>query len=295
MLTKIINGLLSLFLVLIVAYVVFVIIARPANNHPFFTDMPPRPWVIAHQGGDGLWPGNTRFAFERAVDMGVDVLEMDLHRTVDGVLVLMQDDTVDRTTEGTGRISELTLGEIKTLDAGFDWSSDGGESFSFRDQGITVPTLEEVFTEFPSKRMNIEIQQIEPPIALQLCQLINEHRMNERVLVASFDQDTIEAFREACPEVATSTPENEVITFFGLSRIFLEGIYSPKAYALQVPEKRGTIRVLGPRLVRAAQGRNLEVHALTINDVEDMERLLDMGVDGIITDRPDRLLDILGR
>ena len=119
--------------------------------------------------------------------------------------------------------------------------------------------------------------------------------MTERVLVASFDQDTIQAFREACPEVATTAGENEVYLLYGLSFVGLGNIYSPSAEAVQVPEQRGSIYVLIPRFVRAAQGRNMDVHVWTINEVDDMKRMLDLGVDGIITDYPDRLLDLLGR
>ena len=114
--------------------------------------------MIAHQGGDGLWPGNTLYAFEQAAALGVDVLEMDLHITKDGVLVINHDETVDRTTDGTGTIEDMTLAELKALDAGYDWSKDGGQTFPYRGMGLTIPTLEEIFQTFPEYHMTIEIK-----------------------------------------------------------------------------------------------------------------------------------------
>ena len=101
--SKFLRTLLVLVVLLVVIVGLLAILADPAEPHPYFTEGPPRPWVIAHQGGDGLWPGDTMYAFERAAELGVDALEMDVHSTADGVLVMMHDETVDRTTNGTGR------------------------------------------------------------------------------------------------------------------------------------------------------------------------------------------------
>lgn len=295
MLRKVLRGLLIFVAVLVIVYIILALLAEPATDHLFYSEGPPRPWVIAHQGGDGLWPSNTMFTFERAVEMGVDVLEMDMHGTADGKLVIMHDSTVDRTTNGSGRINEMTLAEIKALDAGYNWSEDDGKTYPFRGMGITMPTLEEVFTAFPDYRMNIEIKQAEPSIIEPFCQMIRDHQMENQVLVPSFNQESVKEFRQACPEVATSAGESEVIAFFVLSKLFLENIYSPKATALQVPETRSGLTVLTQRLIDAAHRRNLEVHPWTVDETEDMQRMLDMGVDGIITDRPDLMMELLGR
>ncbi len=281
--------------VLLIAYVVLALLAQPAGDHPFFTHSPSPPLVIAHRGGRGLWPENTLYGFEQAVALGVDVLEMDIHSTADGVLVVMHDDTVDRTTNGVGPVHSLILDELKALDAGHNWSADDGQTFPYRGQGIAVPTLEEVFTVFPNVTMNIEIKQADPSIAASFCQLIRDYGKTEQVLVASFDEEVIQEFRLACPEVATSASQNEVVVLFVLSKLFLDATYSPAAQAVQVPEYQGSLHVLTPRFVDAAHSRHLQVHAWTINDVVDMERLVALGVDGIITDYPDRLLKLLGR
>ena len=287
--------LLGVVAVLVIVYTVMALCARPVDERPFFSDFKRGPLIMAHRGGKGLWPENTLYAFEQAVAMGVDVLEMDMHSTADGVLVLMHDGTVDRTTDGAGPVNGLTLDELKALDAGYDWSLDDGVTFPYRGQSITVPTVEEVFAAYPTMPMNIEIKQAEPSITKPFCQLIREYGMADKVLVASFHQETMNEFRLECPEVATATGEREVIVLFVLSKIYLDATYSPASQAMQVPEYRSGLHVLTPRMVAAAHSRGLDVHAWTINDVEDMQRLIDLGVDGIITDYPDRLMDLLGR
>ena len=294
MIKKILKYIFGLILVLGAIYVVLAVLAKPIPDHPFF-DPDDEVLVIAHRGGRRLWPENTLYAYQKAAGLGVDVLEMDVHSTQDGVLVMMHDETVDRTTDGSGTIQEYSLAALQALDAGYQWTDDEGVTYPYRGQGIVVPTMAEVFTALPDIRMNIEIKQSEPSIVEPFCAMIRDHGMSELVLVASFDQDTIQAFREACPEVATTAGENEVYLLYGLSFVYLGNLYSPRAEAVQVPEQRGSIYVMIPRFVRAAHGGNMDVHVWTINEVDDMHRMLDSGVDGIITDYPDRLLDLLGR
>jgi glycerophosphoryl diester phosphodiesterase len=292
---KWLRWLLALLAALAAVYAVLALRARPSADRAFFAQFPAGPLVMAHRGGKGLWPENTLYAFERAVDLGVDILEMDVHSTADGVLVVMHDDTVDRTTEGTGPVHGFSLAALQALDAGYRWSPDGGQTFPYRGQGIGVPALEEVLMALPAVPLNIEIKQAEPSLAEPLCRLIRAHQATGRVLVASFDNRAIEAFRRACPEVATSAGQNEVIALFALGKLSLDAAYSPPGQAVQVPEYRSGLHVLTPGFVRAAHRRNLQVHAWTVNEVADMQRLLDLGVDGIITDHPDRLLTLLGR
>jgi glycerophosphoryl diester phosphodiesterase len=271
------------------------LLSNPAPEHPYYTADSNRPLVIAHQGGDGIWPGNTMFAFQNAADLGADVLEMDLHITSDGVLVLMHDETVDRTTDGSGEIEAMTLDQLKKLDAGYDWSPDEGVTFPFRGQGITAPTLEEVFTAFPEYRMTIEIKKTIASMAKPFCETIRKHNMEDKVLVASFHDERLKEFRAECPEVATSSAKNETTVFVLLTKAFLGGFYSPKFYSLQVPEESGGITVMTEAFVRAAHARNLAVEPWTINDEETIRKLIAWGVDGIITDRPDIMMEVLGR
>lgn len=287
------RALLLIVTVLVFAVIGLLIRARPAATQPFYAE--DDFLVIAHQGGDGLRPGNTMPAFGHAAELGVDVLEMDLHATADGVLVIMHDETVDRTTDGTGLIREMSLADLRALDAGYDWSVDEGATFPYRGQGVVVPTLEEILTTFPEYRLNIEIKQREPSIAASFCQMLRDYGATERVLVASFHPESIDEFREACPEVATSAVEDEIRQFYTMNLVFLSRFYAPQATAFQVPEYSGDTHVVTPRFVRGAGGRNVQVHVWTVNETADMERLIDLGVDGIITDRPDRLLEVRNR
>jgi glycerophosphoryl diester phosphodiesterase len=250
--------------------------------------------VIAHQGGNQLRPGDTMAAFEHAVELGVDALELDVHATADGVLVVIHDDTVDRTTNGTGAVSELTLEEIKALDAGYNWPlHEESDEYPFRGTGVTIPTLEEVLVAFPDMPMAIEIKQADPPIVEPFGNLLKEYDRAGNTIVASFHPEVMQEFREQFPEFATAGVEPEIRRFFVLNKLFLGRSYRPPMNAFQVPERFGNLKVITPRFVRVAQSRGLAVHVWTINHPDDMERILDTGVDGIMTDRPDLLLDVV--
>jgi glycerophosphoryl diester phosphodiesterase len=288
--------LLGLLAIVAVGLVMGFVMAKPAPAHSWFAPRPGdhAPLVFAHQGGENLWPSNTMLAFENSAALGADVLDTDMHMTKDGALVLMHDQTVDRTTEGAGAIRDLTLAEIRALDAGYDFSLDAGQTFPFRGQGLTVPTLEELFTAFPDKRFGIEIKQTDPvPTAQTFCAVIRQHHMEDSVLVSSFRQENMDAFRAECPEVATSATENEVRLFYILFRVGLSGLITPHYHSMQVPERSGSIHLLTPDFVAAAHARGLAVQPWTINETEDLQRILALGVDGINTDNPDRLLDLV--
>ena len=288
---RLLRALLVIVVIVAAVLVAAALLTPPAPEFPFFES--DRPMVIAHQGGEGLRPSNTLIAFENAVALGVDVLEMDVHSTNDGVLVLIHDDTVDRTTDGTGRVNDFALAELQQLDAGEYWTADDGATTPYRGQGVRIPTLEEVLTAFPQMKFNIEIKQVEPSIASSLCETLRAHDLTDRALIASFHPTAMNEFRAACPEVATSMVEDEIRPFFILNTIFLGALYNPPGAAFQVPEYSGSLHVLTPRFVRGAHGNNVAVHPWTIDDPADMERFLDMGVDGIITDRPDLMIELL--
>lgn len=264
-------------------------------DHDLSQQKTTRPLVMAHRGGAGLWPENTMLAFERARDLGVDVIEMDVHSTADGVLVVMHDATVDRTTNGTGRVSDLTVAEVKKLDAGHRWSSDARKTFPWQGKGLSVPTLDEVFTRLPEMRFNIEPKQERPSLSKPLCRMIREKGMVNKVTVGSFRQTVLDEFRRECPEVATSASPTEVSEFLRTYKTKSDATYRPAMRALQVPEYVAGAQLLNKDFVEAAHLRNLQVHAWTVNETESMQRLIGIGVDGIMTDYPDRLMSLLGR
>lgn len=248
---------------------------------------------IAHQGGELLRPSNTLLAYRHAAKLGVDMLEMDMHATRDGVLVLSHDETLDRLTNTRGRIADLTLAEVRAADAGYAFSPDGGQTFPYRGQGVQVALLSEVLNEFPKLPLVIELKQESPSIAVPFCRALREAGATERVIAASFSDRALNEFRAACPEVMTSMTERELRPLVLLSKVGLSGLAPLPGRVAQVPVRAGNITVVTPAFVRAMHRRGVAVQVWTVNDPSEMRRLIRMGVDGIITDRPDLLAEIL--
>ena len=289
---------LKITLAILFLAVVTSVIVNPKAPPTRYYDGAPRTLVIAHQGGDGVWPGDTMFAFENAVRIGADVLEMDAHITKDGQIVLMHDEEVDRTTDGAGLIEDKTLDELKQLDAAYDWSIDDDQTYPYRGQGIQVPTLDEVFEKFPQMRYVIEIKLTKNPIAKPLCDLIRQHNMQDKVIIGSFHDEAMRSFRATCPEVATSAASDEVRNYVLLGKVFLWGFYAPHFQTIQPPwnpdESLG-IQIMTERFVRESHAKNIRVEPWTVNDPALMKQYIEWGVDGIITDRPDLLVEALGK
>jgi glycerophosphoryl diester phosphodiesterase len=246
------------------------------------------PLVIAHRGGAGLWPENTLFALQEAVKLGVDLSEIDIHMSRDGVLVAIHDESVDRTTNSKGLVQELTLAELKSLDAGYQWTNDGGRTFPFRGRGITIPSLNEIFSAFPKQVISLEIKQNDPPIAAALRETINRYGKMKQVLVSAFNPRTMKVFRRLCPTIASAASDSEIQRFSRLSRLYLDKAFPTKAAAFEVPLDKVT-----PYFIKSAHKNNKRVDVWTVNETEDMERLLAWGVDGILTDFPDKLLSLV--
>ena len=283
--------------VLLFVFAFLMLRKKPVPQHPWFEQFTGAPLVISHADdtGLGLWPGNTMAYLDGVAELGVDVLEMDVHMTADGHIVLMHDSTVDRTTNGNGAISNMTLGEVKALEVGVNWTQDAGATYPYRGQGLRVPALAEVFEKYPDYPMVIEIKQETPSMDLPFCALIRAHGMSERVLIPSFSDQAMNQFRTACPEVATAASTSEVRNFVIANFLLASNALSPDYQAFQVPEESGGVPVVIPHFVNGAHNRNLQVHVWTVNDPAEMRKFLSMGVDGILTDRPDLLLRELER
>jgi len=246
----------------------------------------------AHRGGEGQWPSNTLYAFERALRLGVDALELDIHATRDGVLVVRHDPVVDTTTDGAGRICDLTLSQIQALDAGYTWTADDGRTFPFRGLGITIPTLEEVFQAFPGTPVSIDIKPEDPAVVRMLGQLLRDYDRLKQVVIGSFHDPQLCRFRLLYPEVDTAAGVSETRRFYLLNLLWLSRFFRSPAKAFMIPEYYGRLRLVMPRFIRAAHVLGVQVHVWTVNEVEDMRRLIDGGVDGIITDYPSRLMEL---
>lgn len=284
-----------LALLIFLSLILLLLFTPDAPSKDYYKTIKP-PLVIAHQGGDGVWPGDTMYAFEHAVKIGADVLEMDAHITKDGQIVLVHDEKVDRTTDGTGLIEELTLVELKQLDAAYKWSINNGKTFPYRGQGIQVATLEELFQKFPQMRYVIEIKLTQNPIDKPLCDLIRKYNMQDNAVIASFHDEAMQNFRTTCPEVATSASRGEVTKFVLLGKVFLSGLVAPQYQSIQPPydpKESKNIPIMTKRFIREAHAKNVKVEPWTVNDPELMKQYIEWGVDGIMTDRPDLMIDVL--
>ncbi len=247
------------------------------------------PLLIAHRGGAGLAPENTLAAFQNAVhEWGADMLEMDVRTTRDGEVVVIHDETVDRTTSGVGRVEDLTLSQLRELDAGYHFRDPEGEH-SFRGTGVTIPRFEEVLEALPFARLNVEAK--DGRSAPGLVEAILRHDAQDRVLVAAEWERNRQAVAGYPGPWGAS--RRDLIRFFLLIHAPFGSFHAPKCDALQVPQTYYGVRVVSRRFLHQAHLRNLPIHVWTVDDPRDMRRLLEMGVDGIQTDRPDLLAPIL--
>ena len=253
------------------------------------------PLLIGHRGAAGLAPENTMPSFREAVERwAVDMIELDVRASADGHCVVIHDDTVDRTTDGTGPVAEKTLAELRSLDAGYRFTDDDG-AHPFRGRGLTIPTLEEVLAAFPDTRFTIEVKigGAQPG----MFDAIRSMDAADRVVVAGMDRADRTMFDDY--DGARSGDNRTVRSFVLLHRLHLAWLWPRGADVFQVPEAWESHRIVTPRFVRDARRRGVPVHVWTVNDPEAMTRLLRWGVDGLITDRPDRgarvLADHAGR
>ncbi|MFR9792320.1 glycerophosphodiester phosphodiesterase [Streptomyces sp. MB22_4] len=245
-----------------------------AIRHPYLDH--PGPLAFAHRGGAADGVENTLAQFRRAVELGYRYIETDVHATADGRLVAFHDSTLDRVTDGAGRIADLPWAEVERARVG------GREP---------VPLFEELLETFPEVRWNVDIKA--EPALRPLLDLIERTGAWDRVCVGSFSEARVlRAQRLAGPRLATSFGTRGVLNL-RLRSWGLPAAVRRSAVAAQVPEAQSGVPVVDPRFVRAAHARGLQVHVWTINEPERVHRLLDLGVDGIMTDHIDMLRKVM--
>lgn len=226
--------------------------------------------IIGHRGASGSFPENTLLAFERAIARGADALELDVRGSADGVPVVIHDATVDRTTSGTGSVASLTLPALQALDAG---------------RGQRIPTLREVLARFGSATpLIIEIKAAE--CAERVARLIEYFGLEQSVLVGSFHRAALAPF--ARPPFCRAATRAETGWCLAISRVGLAP-RRPVYQAFTVPERHGWLRIVDRRFVRAAHRRGIPVHVWTVNEPAHAARLRRLGVNGIITNNPERM------
>jgi glycerophosphoryl diester phosphodiesterase len=257
----------------------------------------PTGWPInfAHRGGRKIVPENTIEGFQEAIKLGPVVLELDARSTADGEVVVIHDETVDRTTDHTGEVARMTLTELQSLDAGYRFTPDAGATFPWRGKGVKIPTLEAVYREFPDRPINIELKDERPGTEEAIWRTIEAVGGQARTLAVTDSAAAINRFRAASAgTVATGASIGEFVVFRLLSLLRLGRIYDAPFQALQPPDSYKGIRIVTRGLVREAHRCGLRIDVWTIDEEADMRRLLDWGVDGIMTDRPDILARVLG-
>lgn len=250
-----------------------------------FAGRPPR--LFGHRGACGFAPENTLLSFQRAVEDGADVLELDVHATRDGEIVVLHDPLLDRTTDGTGPVSARTMAEVARLDAGFRFTADENRTFPFRGRDVRVPRLVDLMHALPDVPLNIEVKQADPPIVDDVIALVR--RASARVVLAAEHAPIMLAIRAAAPDLPTSCSADEVAVFMRALWAGELPTLPDGAVALQIPPSFGEITLVTSESVQAAHALGAEVHVWTINDVVEAERLLALGCDGIMSDVPGRI------
>lgn len=254
------------------------------------------PRIIAHRGASGDAPENTIAAFARAFEDGADILEMDVRPAADGQIIVCHDRCLERTTDGTGCVDEMTLEQLKALDAGFHFTKDHGRTFPFRDKGVRIPTLQEVLIRFPMMLLNIELKANSPRFFADVIALLERHKRLEDVmfLVGGNSHSLVKMIRSAAPSAESGHSRREILTFLLLSKLRCPFLFRPKSRIIQIPDRYRGWKVATPLLVNHAHRLGMEVHIWTVNDEARMRECLESGVDGIFTDFPARMKKVIG-
>ena len=245
----------------------------------------PHPVVFAHRGGCALGPENTIAAFDLGRAAGADGLELDVHLSSDGVVVVCHDDVLDRTTNANGPLQVRTAADLARVDAGYRFADTAG-GFPFRGLGIGIPTLRDVLARFRDMLIIIEMKEDSTAMGRAVAAEVRAADAVERVCAAGYGQQSLDAARAALPEMATSAsrPEAQWAVYRSIAGLPVRRA----AYnAFQVPETAGWLRIISPRFIRHVHDAGRRIQAWTIDDEPDMRRLLGWGVDGLISNRPD--------
>lgn len=291
-------SLLALILLLIILYVLlYVFFSR--KQPPIFPELK-RPLMLAHQGGELLAPTNTLAAFDKADEIGgSDFFDIDVHMTKDGHLVGIHDEMVDRTTDGHGRVDAYTLEELQKLDAGYRFQDLEGQ-YSYRGKGVKIPSLEEFFSKYAEKYyLHFEIKDTYPKngpsqIEEKLWELVKKYHMERRVIVSSFQQGIVDRFRRLSGgQVIVGAGRAEIIWFVFAHKLHLPALYRRKSHVLEIPTFRSGINLKDRKLIAGAHRLGMEVYYWTIDEPAEMKELIEMGADGLFTNRPDLLKTLL--
>jgi glycerophosphoryl diester phosphodiesterase len=256
----------------------------------------PGPWLVAHRGGSALSPENTFVAFDRAVAFGADALEIDVRLTLDGTVVVFHDESTERLTGEPGTIEARELAEVTALDAAHGFSPDGGAAFPLRETGVSVPTFAAVLARYPAMRLNVDAKTEDPALAEALVREVRAAEAVDRVCLGSFFDGQAERLGSLLPEACRYLPQGAATCHVLAAKSGSPGRGCPAVYDLaDLPLRASGMTVVDARVVAYFHARGIPVHVWTVDDEREMRDLLALGVDGIVTDRPDVLARVLGR
>ena len=244
-----------------------------------------RPLVFAHRGGCALGPENTLAAFDRGHAAGADGFELDVHLSADGVVVVCHDATLERTTDAAGLLAARTAADLARVDAGHRFVDAAG-AFPFRGLGVGIPTLSEVLQRYPEMLLIVEMKDDTAAMGRAVAEAVRSAGAVERVCVAGYGQQSLDAARAALPAAATSAsyPEARLAVYRSIARW---PVRKARYDAFQVPETAGILRIVSPRFIRDVHAAGCKLQVWTVDEEGDMDRLLTWGVDGLISNRPD--------
>jgi glycerophosphoryl diester phosphodiesterase len=256
----------------------------------------PGPWIVAHRGGSALAPENTLVAFDRAAALGADALEIDVRLTADGTVVVFHDEETARLTGEPGTIEARTLAEVAALDAAFSFSTDGGRTFPLRAAGVGVPTFAAALARYPTMRFNVDAKTDDAALAEALARDVARADAVARVCLGSFFDVQAERLGRLLPDACRYLPQEAATCHVLSAKSGGGGHGCPTGYDLaDLPHRMGALTVVDAKVVSYFHGRGIPVHVWTVDDEQEMRDLLAIGVDGIVTDRPDVLARVLGR
>ena len=263
------------------------------------------PWLVAHRGGGLLAPENTFAAFDQAAALGADAIETDVRLTADTVVVAFHDEDTARLTGAPGTVEGRTLADLERLDPGYAFTPDGGATFPFRGAGLRVPPLAEVLRRYPRLRFSVDAKPDDAPLAAALAAVVGEAGAEERVCVGSFFDTQSARLGALLPGCARYLPQQAATCHVLAARSDPPGPARgegagppgcPGGFELaSLPHFMGGFEVVDAGTVAYFHRRGMPVHVWTVDDEAEMRALLALGVDGIISDRPDVLARVLGR
>ena len=266
-------------------------VVRPADrqtNNPFRIG---RPLVIPHAGGDALFPENTLYAYEHSIAMGGDVIDIDVSLTADGVPIAFHDSTLERTTNGTGRVQDATLADLADLDAA--WNFHPEQHYPLRGQEVTIPTIEAILTEFPHTLATLDLKDLRTEAVEPICSLLTALRRTNDVYVGVDTDEQVMLFRQSCPQVHTSgtTAERRAIRAAreaGDATFVSAQLVGQPAFLADDGSRR-----ISADYLEFSHHLGTAVLTWVVDDPADMTDLIEMGIDGIYTRRPDVMIQLL--